>query len=181
MARTEVRSNQIADGNVTRADLNTADSGKAVVRKIVQGTGITLSSTGADSGTGDVTINADAGGAPAIVLDAVEGLAAGDLVNIFNDAGTPKVRLADASTEKQADGFVTEAVTADDPATVHSSGVNDQLTGLTGGVEQYLSATTPGGVTATAPTGSGNLVQRVGKAISATELDFKKGTVFQRG
>lgn len=181
MPRTQVRTQQLGDGEVTRDDLNVADSGKAVVRKIVQGTGITISSTGADSGTGDVTINADAGGAPAIVLDAAEDLAAGDLVNIFNDSGTAKVRLADASAEKQADGFVTEAVTNGDPATVHSSGQNDQLSGLTGGVEQYLSASVPGGVTATAPTGSGNLVQRVGKAISATELDFKKGVVFKRG
>ncbi|HEX7295268.1 MAG TPA: hypothetical protein VF251_05910 [Pyrinomonadaceae bacterium] len=57
MARTGVRSGQITDGNVTRDDLNTTDSGKAVVRKIVQGSGITISSTGADSGTGDVEIS----------------------------------------------------------------------------------------------------------------------------
>lgn len=61
MARTQTKTDQIADGGVTRDDLNTADSGKAVVRKIVQGSGITISSTGADSGTGDVTINSSAG------------------------------------------------------------------------------------------------------------------------
>jgi len=61
MSRTEVHSAQIADGNVTRDDLNTTDSGKAVVCKIVQGSGIAISSTGADSGTGDVTINTSAG------------------------------------------------------------------------------------------------------------------------
>lgn len=118
---------------------------------------------------------------PAITFNASEGLGAGDLVNIFDDSGTAKVRLADASANKQADGFVLAAVTNGNPASVYSSGFNDELSGLTGGVEYYLSASVPGGVTATAPTGSGNLVQRVGKAINATELDFKKGVVFKRG
>jgi hypothetical protein len=112
---------------------------------------------------------------------ASEDLGAGDLVNIWDDSGTPKARLADASANKQADGYVLASVDSGDPATVYSQGVNDQVSGLTGGTEQYLSATTPGGITATAPTGSGNLVQRVGKAYSATALDFKKGTVFKRG
>jgi len=54
--RTNVRSSQIEDGGVIRDDLNTATAGKAVIRKAVEGTGVTLSSTGADAGTGDVTI-----------------------------------------------------------------------------------------------------------------------------
>ena len=180
MARTEVRSAQIADGNVTRDDLNTSDSGKAVVRKIIQGTGVLLSSSGADSGTGDVEISTT-GGVVGTDFTASEALGAGDLVNIWNDSGTPKARLADASTSKQADGFVLADVDSGDPATVYSQGLNDQLSGMTGGVEQYLSATTPGAVTVTMPTGSGDLIQRVGKAFSATSLDFKKGTVFKRG
>jgi hypothetical protein len=66
MAKTQVRGPQILDGSVQRADLDdgiaSGITGVAVVRKIVQGTGITLSSTGFDSGTGDVTINASGGG-----------------------------------------------------------------------------------------------------------------------
>lgn len=114
-------------------------------------------------------------------FDASENLAAGDLVNIWNDSGTPKARLADADDDRQADGFVLADVDSGDPATVYSQGINDQLSGLTGGIEQYLSASTPGGVTASPPVDSGDLVQRVGKAFSATALDFKKGQVFQRG
>jgi hypothetical protein len=180
MAKTQVRSLQIENEGVRREDLNVSTSGQAVVRKIVQGSGVTISSTGVDSGTGDVTVNAT-GGITGTEFTASENLAAGDLVNIWNDSGTPKVRLADASVERQADGYVLDNVDADDPAMVFSQGVNDQLTGLTGGVEQYLSATTPGAVTATVPTASGHLVQRVGKAYSATMLDFKKGVVFKRG
>ncbi len=58
MGATVIRSPQIEDGGVKRADLNVSTSGSAVVAKIVAGTNVTLSSTGPDSGTGDVTINA---------------------------------------------------------------------------------------------------------------------------
>jgi hypothetical protein len=56
MATTVVRGAQLKDGTVQRADLDVATVGQAVVAKLVQGTGITLSSTGGDSGTGDVTV-----------------------------------------------------------------------------------------------------------------------------
>jgi streptogramin lyase len=59
MARTEVRGAQIKDGDVKRADLNVSTTGQAVTRRIIAGTNVTLSSTGVDTGTGDVTINAE--------------------------------------------------------------------------------------------------------------------------
>jgi len=130
---------------------------------------------------GTVALLDDVEANPPITLDAAEDLTAGDLVNIFDDLGTTKVQLADASANKQADGFVAEDVTNGDPAEVFNSGVNTGVSGLTGGLEYYLSASTPGGITATAPTGSGNLVQRIGKAVSTTSLQFSKGTVFKRG
>lgn len=60
MARTEVRGGQIKDTSVSRADLDTSTIGEAVVRRIIAGTNITLGSTGADTGTGDVTVNTTA-------------------------------------------------------------------------------------------------------------------------
>lgn len=180
MARTQVRSQQIGDGDVTRDDLNVADSGKAVVRKIVQGSGVTISSTGADSGTGDVEISAT-GGVVGTEFDASEDLAAGDLVNVWNDSGTPKARLADASADRPADGFVLAGVDLGDPATVYSQGLDSEVTGLTAGVTYWLSATVPGGIQDAPPTGSGELVQRAGKAFGATVLDFQKGEVYKRG
>lgn len=57
MAQQTINSSQIRDGEVKRADLNTATSGSAVIRKAVSGTGVNLSSTGADAGTGDVTFS----------------------------------------------------------------------------------------------------------------------------
>lgn len=59
MAKTQVRSPQIGDGEVKRADLNVATAGSAVIAKLIQGAGIALSSTGADAGTGDVTVSVD--------------------------------------------------------------------------------------------------------------------------
>lgn len=54
-------------------------------------------------------------------IAASESLSAGDFVNIWSDAGTPKVRKADASTSgKEAVGFVLSAVTSGSQATVYT-------------------------------------------------------------
>lgn len=60
MANTTIRGQQIKDGDVTRADLNTTTSGSAVITKVIAGTNVSISSTGVNAGTGDVTINASA-------------------------------------------------------------------------------------------------------------------------
>jgi hypothetical protein len=57
MSSTVITSQQIKDGVVQRSDLNVTTSGQSVVAKILQGNLITLGSSGADAGTGDVTIN----------------------------------------------------------------------------------------------------------------------------
>jgi hypothetical protein len=103
-----------------------------------------------------------------------ENLAAGDIVDIYDNAGTANVRKADgASAGKYATGFVLAAVTSGSNATVYFEGQNNQLTGLTAGARMYLSATTPGEITATAPTGTGQVVQYVGRAINATTIAFE--------
>ena len=58
MARTQLTGQQVGDGTVQRVDLDSTTAGNAVIKKVIAGTGITLSSTGVDAGTGDVTINA---------------------------------------------------------------------------------------------------------------------------
>lgn len=101
-----------------------------------------------------------------------EALAAGDFVNIWNSTGA-KARKADASTAgKEAHGFVLAAVSSGQPATVYSEGTNTQVTGMTAGVV-YLS-TTPGQATATPPSGSGQIVQRLGVAVSTTAVNFQQ-------
>lgn len=58
MARTQIPTRQIGDQQVTRPDLNVDVVGEAVAAKIIAGTNVTITETGADPGTGDVTINA---------------------------------------------------------------------------------------------------------------------------
>ena len=112
-------------------------------------------------------------GADTSSIAASENLAAGDFVNIYDDTGA-KCRKADATTAgKEAHGFVLAVVTSGSNATVYFEGANDQVTGATVGV-QFL-ATTAGASTATAPSSSGNIVQKVGIATSATSINFEAG------
>ena len=113
-------------------------------------------------------------GADTALIQASENLANGDLVNVHNSGGA-RVRKADAtSAGKEAHGFVLAAVTSGNNATVYFEGSNSGVTGLTPG-PQFLS-TTAGTATATAPSGSGNIVQRVGFATAAAALNFQAGT-----
>lgn len=124
------------------------------------------------SGRLDMSFMPSGIGADTSSIPSSENLAAGAPVNIWNDAGTAKVRNADATTAgKEAHGFVLSAVTSPANATVYFEGTNAQVTGLTPG-PLFLS-TTAGTFTNTAPSGSGNVVQRVGLATSATSMNFE--------
>lgn len=112
-------------------------------------------------------------GADTKTLVASENLAAGDLVNVWDDAGTEKVRKADASNGRRAHGYVLASVTATNNATVYFEDTITGLSGLTRGAMYYLSGGTAGLATATAPSTTGHIVQEVGVAVSATELSFE--------
>jgi hypothetical protein len=113
-------------------------------------------------------------GAATQLLPASEALSAGQFVNIWSDAGTAKVRLADNNNGRPADGYVLEAVAPAANATVYPlDGTNAQLSGLTPGARYFLG--TAGGVTATAldepdAANANKISQYLGKAKSATEL-----------
>lgn len=113
-------------------------------------------------------------GADTSTVTASEALAAGDWVNIWNDAGTAKVRKADATTAgKEVHGFVLSAVTSGNPTTVYFEGTNTQVTGQTPG-PVFLQTTAGRGGT-TIPSASGNVVQQIGVAVSATAVNFERG------
>ena len=142
---------------------------------------LNAATTGADKvvmtlpdGTLDPSIMPIGIGADVKVLVASETLAVNDLVNIWNDAGTPKARKADATAEgKEVHGFVKAGVASAANASVYFEGRISGLAGLTAGARQYLSASSPGLMTDTAPNTAGNVVQFVGVAVSATEIDFE--------
>ena len=108
------------------------------------------------------------------ILPASEALDAGDFVNIFDDAGAAKVRKADNSNGRAADGFVTTAVAVSADATVHPlDGVNAAMSALSPGKEYWLG--TAGDVTGTPldetdPANANKISQQLGKALSVTEL-----------
>jgi hypothetical protein len=111
-------------------------------------------------------------GADTAVVVASEALAAGNYVNVWNNTGVANVRKADATTSgKEAHGFVLASVLLSGNATVYFEGTNTAVTGQTAGVV-YLS-TTAGVGTTTAPSGAGNVVQRIGFAVSATAMNFQ--------
>jgi len=120
------------------------------------------------SGKIDMTVLPTGVGAEVATLVATEALQAGDYVNIWDDAGTPKVRLADNSNGRRAHGFVKAAVSISSNATVYFEGDNDSLSSLTPGLDVFLD--TAGNVVQSAPAESsvGTIVQRLGVARAAT-------------
>lgn len=56
MARTQITGSLIENSSVLRSDINTTISGEALITKVLVNTPLTISSTGVNSGTGDVTL-----------------------------------------------------------------------------------------------------------------------------
>lgn len=109
------------------------------------------------------------------VLTASEALSAGNVVNVWDNSGTVMVRKADATISgKEATGYVLDGVASSATVTVYFDDVLEGLSSLSPGNIYYLS-TTAGGITTTAPSASGNVVQRVGRALSASEIAFEPG------
>jgi len=111
-------------------------------------------------------------------ITASEAIAAGALINLWTDGGNIAMRNANATdTTKSSDGFVKVAVSSGATAPYFANGeTNDALSGLTPGATYYLD-TTAGQITATPPATSGNGLQTVGKALSASELAYQGGAM----
>jgi hypothetical protein len=113
-------------------------------------------------------------GADTANLQASEAIGAGDKINIHDVAGAFRMRRADAAAAgKEADGFVISAVASGASGLAYLEGRITGLSGLVPGARYYLSDSTPGGQTVTPPVGAGKVVQFLGKAVSATELNFE--------
>ena len=147
-----------------------------------QYTPITASAGAADAGKipalgGDGKLDPtmyNPGADTSIQITASETIGAGKFYNLFDDSGTLKARLADNSNGRPADGFVKVSISASATGTGFPlDSVNPALTGLTVGTAYYLG--TAGGVISTPldSTDAGNagyIDQKLGKALSATEL-----------
>lgn len=128
-----------------------------------------------DTGRIDNTMMPVGIGADTAQLAASEALTGGNWINVWNDAGTAKMRKADATVAgKEVDGFVLAAVSSGATGTAYFEGTNTQVTGQTPG--SVFLQTTPGLCGAAVPSAAGNVVQRVGTAVSATAVNFERGT-----
>lgn len=107
-----------------------------------------------------------------IEVEDASGLSAGDYVNVFDNGGTTKVRLADNSNGRGAHGFVKASFADAATATVYFEGPNTDLSGLVAGTRIFLG--TAGDVISTplAPiTDTGKISQLLGVAMSPTEVN----------
>lgn len=153
----------------------------SIINSMVESGGATdankVIAAGADGRISETVLPVGVGPDVAVIV-ASENLAAGDFVNIYDDAGTAKARKADASSlAKEAHGFVKASYLAAANATIYFEGPNTSVTGQTPG--RVFLSTTPGLATDTAPTGTaGFIVQRLGVATSATAINFEAQTPF---
>lgn len=100
---------------------------------------------------------------------AAQAISAGQLIN-FGPSG---VRPADSTSGYPADGYSPNAVASGGTGTFNLIGVISGLSGLTKGTDYFLGANGAPILAASLPTAAGTIVQRIGKALSATEINFE--------
>lgn len=131
------------------------------------------------------TLNAAASEVDVVSLVNASGSAAAICTPVYVSAsGSFSLARANAAGTMEAIGLVRDASIANTTAgSIQTDGVLtattgqwDAITGQTGGLTfgavYFLSATTAGQLTSTAPSTSGQYVLRVGKALSTTDLDI---------
>lgn len=113
-----------------------------------------------------------------ILVKASVTIAAGELANLFLSGGVIQARKSDASAiGTRAWGWAPNAIAAADMGIIYlQGGWNGGFGGLTIGATYYVSATTPGGISTTAPVAVGTIRQEVGIALSATDLYVRIST-----
>ena len=106
------------------------------------------------------------------ILETSVNVTPGLWVNVYDSAGTPKIRLADASLGQgyQCDGFVVDTVAAGGTVKIYTDGMNTHVSGMVAS-EVWLGNAGLG--TNTPPTTTGYISQQIGIATSATEVAFE--------
>ena len=121
--------------------------------------------------SGTLALLTDVTGVVSTSLTAYEALSAGDWVSIYSDSGTAKWRKANATgSGYRTDGFVLSSVSSGASATGFHVGVNTAVSGQTVG-PIFLSTTA--GVGSSSVPSTGNLLQRIGFALSPTSVLFR--------
>ena len=103
---------------------------------------------------------------------ASEAIAAGEMVNLWDDAGTLSVRLAQANaTTTMAHGVANNTAAIGDLVEVYFlRAVVDTISGMVLAQQYWLSPSVAGAIQNTMPVGAGEYIQAVGVAVGATTL-----------
>jgi hypothetical protein len=131
-----------------------------------------------DSGTMDSTVETDEEVSGKTFEYAVgETVAYGNILYFNGTDGEYKKADADASTTMPAVVMATEAGADGETITLLYEGfaIDESWTWTPGGI--LYASTTPGGMTQTAPSGTGDQVQAVGYALTATKIFFQPNLV----
>lgn len=150
-------------GNLSEARATQVSAGAATAGALIAAnTAGVLDSTFLPAGIGPDAISAPATAA----------IAANSLVNVYSNSGTLSLRPADNTVAgSEANAYSTAAIASGATGTVNlGNGIVTGFSGLTIGAMAYLG--TVGAVVSAAPSASGNIVQQVGKALSATSIQF---------
>jgi len=112
------------------------------------------------------------GNATRMYLPAGVNLTAGQMVNLYNNAGVLSVRLAQGNAAgTMAHGIVNASCLAGETASInYLRTYTDLIGGLAIGVLYYLDPAVAGGITNVRPAAAGNIIQPVGVGLSATTL-----------
>lgn len=136
-----------------------------------------VSTGGSGNANKAVQLNSDGFIDPTMIADAevksgnaFEAITAKQLVYFKTDGTVAKA--SGAVGGHKAQGWAANSASVGQPVTVYQEGTIGGLTGLTAEKNYFLSAMTAGAYTDTAPTGSGELLQTIGVALSTTELNF---------
>ena len=125
------------------------------------------------SGVLDETVMPSGIGVDTLVYIASENLSANEIVNIYNNDGTITVRKADAGVNNYAaSGYVKEAVTSGENATVYINGICPGTFAVSDVDKPVFLSDTAGGTTLTMVSGTGKIHQIIGTVVSTTGFNF---------
>lgn len=109
-----------------------------------------------------------------VELEASETLTAGDIINIWDDGGTPKVRKAtNTGIATKAMGFVRDGIASESTGKVYFEGKVTGLADLTPGKEYFLGVAGAIVDNSALPSTTSSIVQKLGKAYSANAFTFE--------
>lgn len=167
----------------TRLDISTV--GESVITQLVGVDGLEIDSqTGADPGTGVVTLKAQTGAGSIITLQNVDTVTIlkGQPVYVFG-TGVVKLARANGSPQYRVMGLAREDIAPTASGEIQHHGILealttewDAVTGQSGGLSPtlpyFLDKNTAGRMTTTAPIAQGNYVMPIGYAITPTQFDI---------